>query len=409
MTARCRSFATGRSLTLAVLSGTASVSERPGKGAKSHGRRPRLLAIAVLAAQISGPVLAQTALVYVGAYTRPPSKGISAYRFDPSSGQLTPLGVAAETDNPTFLAVHPNRKFLYAANENPDGAVSAFAIDPSTSQLKLLNRVSSRGSGPCHVVVDRAGHWLYAANYNSGSMAAIPIREDGSLGDGGGSVQHAGSSVNPQRQRGPHAHSANLAPDGRFLLAADLGLDQILVYRLDGEKGSLAPGDPPFTRLAPGSGPRHMAFSRDGRFAYVVNEMLATVTAFRYDAARGRLEELQTVSITPADYTGAKSGAEIAVHPNGRFLYASNRGDSTIAVFRVDEAKGTLAAVERTPTGGKTPRNFAIDPTGAWLLAANQDSGSVAPFRIDPESGRLSVTGKTVDVASPVCIVFVKP
>jgi len=275
--------------------------------------------------------------------------------------------------------------------------------------LKLLNRVSSHGAGPCHVAVDQAGHWLYAANYNSGSMAAIPIREDGGLGEGGGSVQHAGSSANPQRQRGPHAHSANLAPDGRFLLAADLGLDQILVYRLDAGKGSFIPNDPPFAKVAPGSGPRHMAFSRDGRFAYAVNEMLATVTAFRYDAAGGRLEELQTVSMTAADYTGAKSGAEIAVHPNGRFLYASNRGDSTVAVFRVDEGKGTLTAVERTPTGGKTPRNFAIDPTGAWLLAANQDSGSVVPFRIDAGSGRLSASGKAIEVISPVCIVFVKP
>jgi 6-phosphogluconolactonase len=259
------------------------------------------------------------------------------------------------------------------------------------------------------VAVDQAGHWLYVANYNSGSMAAIPIRADGGLGEGGGSMQHGGSSVNPQRQRGPHAHSANLAPDGRFLLAADLGLDQILVYRLDGGKGPFTPNDPPFAKVAPGSGPRHMAFSRDGRFAYAVNEMLATVTAFRYDAARGRLEELQTVSMTAADYTGAKSGAEIAVHPDGRFLYASNRGDSTIALFRIDPAKGTLTAVERTPSGGKTPRNFAIDPTGTWLFAANQDSGNVVLFRIDPASGRLSASGKTIDVASPVCVVFAKP
>jgi len=369
----------------------------------------KLLAVAALAAQFSRPVPAQSTLVYIGAYTRPRSKGISVCRFDPSSGQLTPLSLAADTSNPTFLAVHPNRKFLYAANENPDGAVSAFAIDPSTGQLKLLNRVSSRGSGPCHVAVDQAGRWLYAANYNSGSVAAFPIRADGALGDAAGFAQHAGSSVNPQRQRGPHAHSANLAPDGRFLLAADLGLDQILVYRIDPEKGSIVPHDPPFARLAPGSGPRHMAFSQDGRFAYVLGEMLATVTAFRYDAAGGRLEEIETVPISPADYAGPKSGAEIAVHPNGRFLYASNRGDSTIALFRMDAAKGTLTAVERTPSGGKTPRNFAIDPTGGWLFAANQDSGNVVLFRIDPGSGRLSASGKTLDVASPVCVVFAKP
>ena len=296
----------------------------------------------MLAALLPAPLPAQSTLVYVGVYTRPPSKGISAYRLDAASGRMTPLGLAAETSNPTFLAVHPNRKFLYAANEEADGGVSAFAIDPSSGRLKPLNRVSSRGAGPCHVAVDQAGNWLYAANYNSGSIAAFPIRADGSLGEAAGFVQHAGSSVNPQRQRGPHAHSVNLAPGGGFLLAADLGLDQILVYRLGSEKSPLTPGDPPFARLAGGSGPRHMAFSGDGRFAYVVNEMLATVTAFRWDAAQGRLEELQTVSMTPADYTGPKSAAEIAVHPNGRFLYASHRGDSTIAVFRIDPAKGTL-------------------------------------------------------------------
>jgi len=363
---------------------------------------------AMLAAIISSPVLAQSTLVYVGAYTRPPSKGISAYRLDAATGQMTPLGLAGETSNPTFLAVHPNRKFLYAVNEENEGGVSAFAIDPSSGRLKPLNRVSSRGAGPCHLAVSEAGDWLYAANYNSGSVAAFPICGDGSLGEAAGFVQHAGSSVNPQRQRGPHAHSANLAPGNRFLLAADLGLDQILVYRLDAGTGPFTPGDPPFARLAGGSGPRHMAFSRDGRFAYAVNEMLATVTAFRWDAARGRLEELQTVAMTAADYAGPRSAAEIAVHPSGRFLYASHRGDSTVAVFRIDPGKGTLTAIERTPTGGKTPRNFAIDPTGAWLLAANQDSGNVVQFRIDPESGRLSASGRTVEVASPVCIVFVK-
>ena len=369
----------------------------------------RLLGAAALAAQLAAPALAQTTLVYVGAYTRPPSKGISVYRLDTASGQMTSLGVAVETSNPTFLAVHPNRKFLYAVNEEADGGVSAFAIDPSTGRLKPLNRVSSRGAGPCHLAVDPAGHWLYAANYNSGSIAAFPVRADGSLGESAAFVQHTGSSVNPQRQRGPHAHSVNLAPGGRFLLAADLGLDQILIYRVDAGNGLLTPGDPPFASLAGGSGPRHMAFSRDERFAYVVNEMLATVTVFRLGGGGGRLAELQTVPMTAADYAGPKSAAEIAVHPNGRFLYASHRGDSTLAAFGIDPEKGTLSAIERTPSGGKTPRNFAIDPSGTWLLAANQDSGNVVPFRIDRESGRLSASGKPVEVASPVCIVFVKP
>jgi 6-phosphogluconolactonase len=345
-------------------------------------------------------------IVYVGTYTRPPSRGIYAWRFETASGKLTPLGLAAETSNPSFLAVHPNQRFLYAANEDRTGAISAFAIDPANGRLKLLNQVPSRGSGPCHVAVDPGGKWLFAANYGSGSVAAFPVREDGALGEATGFVQHAGSSVNAQRQSGPHAHSANLSPDGRWLLVADLGLDQILSYRVDAVKGALSPGDPPFTKIAPGSGPRHMAFGRDGRFAYAINEILSTVTVFRYHSARGSLEELQTASVTPEGYSGTKSSAEIAVHPGGKFLYASNRGDSTIAVFRIDADKGTLTLVERVSTQGKTPRTFAIDPTGAFLFAANQDSGNVVVFRIDPATGRLTPAGNVLEVASPVCIVF---
>ena len=345
-------------------------------------------------------------LAYIGTYTRPPSQGIYAWRFEAASGKLTPLGLAAETSNPSFLAVHPNQRFLYAANEDRTGAISAFAIDPANGRLKLLNQVPSRGSGPCHVAVDPGGKWLFAANYGSGSVAAFPVREDGALGEATGFVQHAGSSVNAQRQSGPHAHSANLSPDGRWLLVADLGLDQILSYRVDTVKGTLSPGDPPFTKIAPGSGPRHMAFGRDGRFAYAISEMLSTVTVFRYNSARGSLQELQTAQVTPEGYTGPKSSAEIAVDPGGKFLYGSNRGDSTIAVFRIDADKGTLTLVERVSTQGKTPRTFAIDPTGAFLFAANQDSGNVVVFRIDPATGRLTPAGNVLEVASPVCIVF---
>jgi 6-phosphogluconolactonase len=345
-------------------------------------------------------------LAYVGTYTRPPSQGIYAWRFQPASGKLTPLGLAAETSNPTFLAVHPNQRFLYAANEDRTGTISAFAIDPANGRLKLLNQVPSRGSGPCHVAVDPAGKWVFAANYNSGSVAVFPVHEDGTLGEATGFVQHVGSSVNVQRQSGPHAHSANVSPDGRWLLVADLGLDQILSYRVDAVKGTLSAGDPPFTKVAPGSGPRHLAFGRSGRFAYAISEMLSTVTVFRYNSARGSLEELQTAPVTPEGYTGPKSSAEIAVDPGGKFLYGSNRGDSTIAVFRIDADKGTLTAVERVSTQGKTPRNFAIDPSGAFLFAANQDSGNVVVFRVDPATGRLTPAGNVLEVASPVCIVF---
>ena len=345
-------------------------------------------------------------LAYIGTYTEAPSKGIYAWRFQAASGKLAPLGLAAETSNPSFLAVAPDQRFLYAANEDKTGTISAFAIDPANGQLKLLNRVPSRGSGPCHVAVDRGGKWVFAANYNSGSVAMFPVHPDGTLGEATGFVQHAGSSVNAQRQSGPHAHSANLSPDGRWLLVPDLGLDQILSYRVDAVKGALSAGDPPFTKVAPGSGPRHLAFGRDGRFAYAINELLATVTVFRYNSARGSLEELQTAPVTPDGYTGPKSSAEIAVDPNGKFLYGSNRGDGTITVFRIDGDKGTLTVVERVSTGGKTPRNFAIDPSGAFLLAANQDSGDVVLFRIDPATGRLTPAGSVLEVASPVCIVF---
>ena len=361
--------------------------------------------VSVLSGQDAGRAKREW-LAYIGTYTRPPSQGIYAWRFEAASGKLTPLGLAAETSNPTFLAVHPNQRFLYAANEDKAGAISAFAIDPANGRLKLLNQVPSRGSGPCHVAVDPGGKWVFAANYNSGSVAVFPVHEDGTLGEATGFVQHAGSSGNTPRQSGPHAHSANVSPDGRWLLVADLGLDQILSYRVDAVKGTLSPGDPPFTKIAPGSGPRHMAFGRDGRFAYAISEMLSTVTVFRYNSARGSLQELQTAQVTPEGYTGQKSGAEIAVDPSGKFLYASNRGDSTIAVFRIDADKGTLTLVERFSTQGKTPRNFAIDPSGTFLFAANQDSGNVVVFKIDPATGRLTPAGNVLEVANPVCIVF---
>jgi 6-phosphogluconolactonase len=227
-------------------------------------------------------------IAYVGTYTSGGSKGIYAFRFDDSTGRLTPMGLAAETSNPSFLAISPNRRFLYAANEDTAGTVSAFAID-SASKLKLLNTVSSRGSGPCHVALDKTGKWLFVSNYNSGSVAALPVHDDGSLGEASAFVQHSGSSLNPQRQAGPHAHSANLSPDNRFVLVADLGLDQILTYRIE-PKNPLTPAQPPFTKVAPGSGPRHLAFSPSHRFAYAINEMLATITVFQYDAANGSLK-----------------------------------------------------------------------------------------------------------------------
>lgn len=355
---------------------------------------------------------ASDSIVYVGTYTRDVSKGIYAWRFDPVSGKLTPLGLAAETTNPSFLAIHPNRKFLYAVGEisgpgQKGGAVSAFAIDPASGRLTLLNQVSSKGAGPCHINLDKTGRVALAVNYGSGSVVALPVQEDGRLGEAASFIQHEGSSVNPKRQQGPHAHSVNLSPDNRFAFVADLGLDKILIYRLDPATATITPNDPPFATVAPGSGPRHFAFHPGGKFAYVINELASTVTAFAYEAAKGGLKEMQTISTLPAGFQGNNSTAEVVVHPSGRFLYGSNRGHDSIALFRIDPRKGTLAMVEQTPSGGKVPRNFNIDPSGGWLLAANQGTNNIALFRIDAKTGRLSATGTVLEAGAPVCVRFV--
>lgn len=351
-------------------------------------------------------------IVYVGTYTRQKSKGIYAYRLDAGTGKMTTIGLVAEVANPSFAAVHPSRRFLYAVSEmagaggQKGGAVSAFAIDRATGKLTLLNQASSRGSGPCYVTVDKTGKNVLVANYGSGSVAALPIKEDGSLGEASAFAQHTGSSVNPKRQQGPHAHSINLSPDNRFAIAADLGTDQLLVYRFDATKGSLEANEPAFTKVNPGAGPRHFAFHPNGRFAYVINEIQSTVTAFAWDAARGALRELQTVSTLPKDFTGDNTTAEVQIHPTGKFLYGSNRGHDSIAVFAIDGEKGTLTPIEHVPTQGKTPRNFAIDPTGSYLIAANQNSDNIVLFRIDRKTGRLTPAGLAFEVGAPVCVKF---
>jgi 6-phosphogluconolactonase len=345
-------------------------------------------------------------IAYVGTYTRPnKSKGIYAWRFRPASGKLTPIGLVGETTSPSFLAIHPNHKFLYAVNEisnyqgKPAGSVTAFAMDTKSGQLKLLNTVTSRGDSPCHVSLDPSGKWLYVANYGGGSVAEYPVHDDGTLGEASAFVQHSGASVNRQRQSGPHAHEAGLSPDGKSGFVLDLGLDRILSYKV----GGLTPNDPPYVKIAQGAGPRHMAFTPNGRYAYVMTEMTANVVAFRYDG--GKFEELQT--LPTAEMAPNVSGAEIAVHPNGRFVYSSTRGANTIGVFAIDAAKGTLTPVERTPSGGKTPRMFAIDPTGAYLFSAHQDSDNVVVFKIDARTGKLTPSGDVLEAFAAVCVAFV--
>jgi 6-phosphogluconolactonase len=358
---------------------------------------------------------APTFRVYVGTYTGAKSKGIYLCELDTSTGKLTSKGLAGEATNPSFLALHPNRKFLYAVGEvasldgKKGGGVSAFAIEPATGKLTLLNQQSSVGAGPCHLVVDKEGKNVLVANYGGGSVAALPVDADGKLREASSFSQHRGTSVNKQRQEAPHAHSVNLDPANRFAFVADLGLDQVLVYRFDPTKGGLVPNDPPAAAVAPGSGPRHFAFHPSGKFAYVINEMLLTVTAFAYDPERGALKELQTIATTPDGVKPGYSTAEVVVHPSGKFLYGSNRGHDSIAMFKIDPETGQLSFLGTEPTQGKTPRNFNIDPTGRFLLAANQGSDTITVFQIDSQTGKLKPTGQRVEIPAPVCIRFAPP
>jgi 6-phosphogluconolactonase len=350
--------------------------------------------------------------VYIGTYTGSRSKGIYLAELDLKSGQLTAQGLAATTTSPSYLALHPNRRFLYAVNEvdrfagASGGSVSAFAIDAGTGMLTLLNQQASKGAAPTHLVVDRQGKNVLAANYTGGSVVVLPIDAEGRLGPATGFVQHTGMSVNRSRQTAPHAHGIALDAVGRFAYVADLGLDKVLIYRFDAAQGTIVPNDPPFASVPPGSGPRHLAFHPAGGFGYAINELTSTVTTFRHNADTGALEPLQTISTLPADYTRSNSTAEVVVHPSGKYLYGSNRGHNSIAIFAIDPNAGTLTPVGHEPTQGRTPRNFNIDPTGVYLLAANQDTNTVVVFRIDPATGRLTAVGAPVEFPTPVCVEF---
>jgi 6-phosphogluconolactonase len=370
--------------------------------------------LAIHSAEVVGPA---DTLVYVGTYTGPESKGIYLFRLRPEGPApfLEPLGLAVEFPQPSFLTLDPGRRLLFAVNESgswngrPTGSVASFAIDPASGRLRKVSEVSSGGTAPCHLVLDRTGRNLLVANYSAGNVALIRVGTDGRLSEPSSIRQHAGSSINRQRQEAPHAHAVNLDPAERFLFVCDLGIDRVMIYRFDAERGTITPHEPASAPLKPGAGPRHMVFRPDGRFAYVVNELDSTVTVFAYDAARGRLTEIQSISTLPSGFTGRSTTAEIQIHPNGRFLFASNRGHDSLASFRIDQEKGTLTSAGHHPTGGRTPRHFGFDPSGTLVAMGNQDSGTIVLARLDPNTGALTSSTRVASAPSPVCHVFLPP
>jgi 6-phosphogluconolactonase len=386
------------------------------------GRRQFIAAGAAGATMIALPALAagepEQTFVYVGSYTKNPPGGgsnnpvgLSVFRFDSNSGTLTPVQQVPSA-NPSFVTLDPSQRFLYVVNEisdyegQPAGSAEAYAIDPSSGKITLLNRQSVKGATPAHLTVDPTGRHLVVANYVGGNFVVLPIETDGRLGRVTGEIMDAGRGPNEQRQTAPHPHMATFDPAGRFIATADLGIDQVQILRLTG--GGLARVSRAAT--AAGAGPRHIAFHPTGRLLYVLNELNATVTVFDYDSPNGRIgSELQTVPTEPPGYRGRQSTAEIAVHPSGKFLYVSNRGHNSIAGYRIDPATGLLSVIGHSTDGVAFPRHFAIDPSGTRLYVANQTTDTIVEFRIDTSTGELRPTGQVTPSITPVAVVFRTP
>ncbi len=353
-------------------------------------------------------------LMFVGVYTNQhsTSRGIYAFRWNADEGTLAPLGLAVTTSSPSFLTFAPDRKHLYAVNEIDDfqgkksGSVSSFSVEGEDGKLKLINVVSSMGGGPCNIATDFTGKAVFAANYGSGSAASYRIEHGGGLSKAVSTFQYEGHGADPARQAGPHAHCTTVSPDNKYVLINDLGLDRIHVYHLDPQTAKLTPNDPPAYEALPGSGPRNFTFHPSGKFGYSLNEMASTVDVLAWDAAKGTLTRMQNISTLPADFKGASTGATVAVDSAGRYLYASNRGDDSIAVFAINGRDGTLKMVQRIGCGGKVPRHFALDPGNQWLVVANQNSANLVVFARNPRTGQLRATGKEYAVDFPVCVLF---
>jgi len=348
---------------------------------------------------------AQSELAFVGTYTQRGSEGIYVYSVDALSGRLLPLSHVGGIQNPSFLAAHPTRPLVYAVHETgADAAVMGFALDTASNSLRPLNRQPAHGSSPCHLSVDQTGKVVVVANYSSGTVSVYPVEEDGRLGEASQVIQHEGKSVNLKRQEGPHAHSATIDPTNRFVFVADLGLDRLMAYALDPERAALTPLPELTVSVAPGAGPRHFAFHPTGPFAYLINELGNTIVAYSYDGGAGRLEELQTMSTLPEGFAGTSHCADIHVSPSGRFVYGSNRGHDSLAIYAVDQGTGLLSFVAHTPTGGGNPRGFCIHPSGRWIWVGNQDTDTIVTFAVDEASGTLTATGDVAEVSMPVCI-----
>jgi 6-phosphogluconolactonase len=367
--------------------------------------------------------MANEMLVYVGTYTEPirfgtgkilegKGEGVYLYRMDPATGTLEFDSTTTGVVNPSYLAIHPTQRFLYAVNElktyedKPSGTVSAFAVDGKSGRLEFLNRQLTHGTDPCHVTVDGKGRHIFVANFMSGSVCVLPVLKDGSLAGASDFLQHLGSSVDPVRQKGPHAHSVTLDRANRFAFVPDLGLDKLMVYRFDRTRGMLEPHAVAWIKVKPGAGPRHVALHPGGPFAFLINELDSTLAALSFDARKGVFEELQVVPTLPAGFQGESTCADVQVAPSGRFVYASNRGHDSLVIYRIDQRTGKLAYVGHQSTQGRTPRQFEIDPTGRFLLVGNQDTDTIVSFRIDPHAGTLAPSGQVLQVPTPVCVKF---
>ena len=353
-------------------------------------------------------------LVYFSSYTTGKTKGIYVYSMNPKTGHLTAESVGPDVENPSFVTIDPSHKYLYAVNEvgnfegKVSGAVSAYKIDQKTGALTFINQKPSFGADPCHLTMDPTGKCVIAANYTSGSTVVLPVNADGSLGDPGCVVQHTGESVDKARQEGPHAHCAVIDPSGKFVIVCDLGADKIIPYRITADSANIDDAGLAPTTAVPGSGPRHIAFHPGGKIAYVINEMKSTVTAFHYDASTAALKAFQTISTLPADFKGSNTTAEVRVSPDAKFVYGSNRGHDSLAIFAVSPANGTLKLVGHQSTGGKVPRCFALDPSGTFVIAANQGSDNVVVFKRNKKTGALKATGQVLNISKPVCVEFLQ-